>query len=82
MILGSFFFFFSYIFRFTPPPLGVDMYKKAFFTNEYLARNPTHSAKLDLFKSLLGEQLSMVEKGLGIHAAICPPVGGFALCCV
>lgn len=51
---------------------GVDIYKKAFFTEEYEKNNPTHSTHIVHLKALLEQQIQILEKGLLLHKQVHP----------
>jgi hypothetical protein len=48
------------------------MYKEAFFSAEYIQENPDKRQSVAKLKEALTEQLDILEKGLTIHAKICP----------
>jgi len=50
-----------------------DTYKNAFFTAEFLTReDPGKLERVNRLKELLNEQMSILEKGITIHAMVCP----------
>ena len=51
---------------------GVHMYKEAFFGPDYIQENPDKKSSVSKLKEVLNEQLEIVERGLNIHAKICP----------
>jgi len=52
---------------------GVDMYKRAFLTPQYLEENAAHAPFIEQLKKLLDEQLEVLNKSIVVHARICPP---------
>lgn len=48
------------------------MYKEAFFGPDYIQENPDKKSSVSKLKEVLNEQLEIVERGLNIHAKICP----------
>ncbi len=48
------------------------MYKEAFFSAEYAQENPDKRPSVVKLKESLHEQIDILEKGLAIHAKICP----------
>lgn len=51
---------------------GVDIYKKAFFTEEYEKNNPFHVPYINQLKNLLKQQINILDRGLQIHQSIHP----------
>lgn len=51
---------------------GVNMYKKAFFSDDYVSANPTHTPLLNAFKDALRDQLGIVEDGMMLHKTLVP----------
>jgi len=51
---------------------GAKMYQDAFFSSNYLQENPDKKDSLSKLKECFDEQVEVLEKGLSIHAKICP----------
>eukprot|EP01094_Clydonella_sp_ATCC50884_P028734 TRINITY_DN8724_c0_g1_i1.p1 TRINITY_DN8724_c0_g1~~TRINITY_DN8724_c0_g1_i1.p1 ORF type:complete len:1774 (+),score=493.43 TRINITY_DN8724_c0_g1_i1:697-5322(+) len=52
---------------------GVEMYKKAFFTDSYLSENPGDKQQIADLKKHLESQMKALNECIGVHAQLCPP---------
>jgi dedicator of cytokinesis protein 1 len=51
---------------------GMENYKKAFLSAEYLSKNPNQAANVKLLRDGFTEQLHVLSDAIVVHAAICP----------
>jgi len=51
---------------------GISNYEKAFFNEEYLAKNPKHSSFMEELKELIVDQVDLLEQGLALHKVRAP----------
>lgn len=51
---------------------GTDMYRKAFFTDEYMDAHPEMIVKIDKLSSLMDQQVTILELGVMVHGKYCP----------
>ncbi|KAK9502031.1 hypothetical protein O3M35_012639 [Rhynocoris fuscipes] len=52
---------------------GITNYEKAFFTPEYLERNPEHEGQVTKLKELIATQIPLLEVGVKTHGDLAPP---------
>ncbi|XP_065845155.1 dedicator of cytokinesis protein 1-like [Oscarella lobularis] len=51
---------------------GIKNYQKVFFIPQYLTENPQHVRNLETLKSLIREQLTLLESAIEIHGKLAP----------
>ena len=51
---------------------GLDNYKKAFLSDEFIASNQSQIADIEGLKQLFQDHVTLLSKCIVVHAAICP----------
>jgi hypothetical protein len=52
---------------------GVMRYEQAFLSNGYAEEHPDHADKVDLLRSVLDQQIAVLDRGLKVHQMVVPP---------
>ncbi|ELR23221.1 SH3 domain containing protein [Acanthamoeba castellanii str. Neff] len=52
---------------------GVMRYEQAFLNNGYAEEHPDHADKVDLLRSVLDQQIAVLDRGLKVHQMVVPP---------
>ena len=51
---------------------GIDNYKKAFLSKEYLQENPNDKTFIQSLRDAFTQQLNILSESIVVHAAVCP----------
>eukprot|EP00118_Oscarella_pearsei_P008176 m.41339 g.41339 ORF g.41339 m.41339 type:complete len:1906 (+) comp33136_c0_seq1:84-5801(+) len=52
---------------------GIKNYEKVFFIPQYVEENPSHAESLEKLKTLIRDQLALLESALHLHGKLVPP---------
>ncbi len=52
---------------------GVMRYEQAFLNDQYAEEHPDHADKVDLLRSVLEQQVAVLDRGLEVHQMVVPP---------
>lgn len=52
---------------------GIPAFRNAFLRPEYLAENPDQQETVDLLRQAIDNQTAVIDEGLRLHQALCPP---------